>query len=76
MRKTYRILAWIVAAEVVVQAIAIAWFVGGPLGGWLYQTFAKQQTNPNTVWYSLFGIGVAATVLMSLYNYVVGRSEN
>jgi len=34
MRKTYRILAWIVAAEVVVQAIAIAWFVAG-LGHWV-----------------------------------------
>ncbi len=55
--------------------IAIAWFVGGPLGGWLYQTFARQQTHPNIVWYSLFAIGVAATVLMSAYNAVVGRSE-
>jgi len=34
MRKTYRVLAWIVAAEVVVQAIAIAWFVFG-LGHWV-----------------------------------------
>lgn len=55
--------------------IAIAWFVGGPLGGWLYETFAKQQTHPNVVWYTLFGIGVAATVLMSIYNAVVERTE-
>ena len=34
MRKTYRVLAWIVAAEVVLQAIAIAWFVFG-LGHWV-----------------------------------------
>jgi len=34
MRKTYRVLAWIVAAEVVVQAVAIAWFVFG-LGHWV-----------------------------------------
>ncbi|MBU2667846.1 hypothetical protein KOI35_30475 [Actinoplanes bogorensis] len=34
MRKTYRILAYVVAAEVVVQAIAIAWFVAG-LGNWV-----------------------------------------
>jgi len=34
MRTTYRVLAWIVAAEVVVQAIAIAWFVAG-LGHWV-----------------------------------------
>ncbi|HLP16592.1 MAG TPA: MFS transporter [Bacteroidota bacterium] len=55
--------------------IAIAWFVGGPLGGWLYETFARQQTTPNTVWYALFAIGVTATVLMSIYNAVVARSE-
>jgi proton-dependent oligopeptide transporter, POT family len=55
--------------------IAIAWFVGGPLGGWLYQTFAKQQTNPNYVWYSLFAIGITATILMSIYNIVVARLE-
>jgi hypothetical protein len=34
MKKTYRVLAWIVAAEVVVQAVAIAWFVAG-LGHWV-----------------------------------------
>ncbi|MBL7253071.1 hypothetical protein [Paractinoplanes lichenicola] len=34
MRKTYRVLAYVVAAEVVVQAIAIAWFVAG-LGHWV-----------------------------------------
>jgi hypothetical protein len=34
MRKTYRILAYLVAAEVVVQATAIAWFVAG-LGAWV-----------------------------------------
>jgi proton-dependent oligopeptide transporter, POT family len=55
--------------------IAIAWIIGGPLGGWLYQVFAIQQKYPNVVWYSLFAVGVAATVLMSIYNAVVTRSE-
>ncbi|MGE5316057.1 MAG: MFS transporter [Acidobacteriota bacterium] len=55
--------------------IAIAWFVGGPFGGWLYETFAKQQTNPNAVWYSLFAVGATATVLMSVYNIVVARRD-
>jgi hypothetical protein len=34
MNKTYRILAWIVAAEVVVQAATVAWFLSG-LNHWI-----------------------------------------
>ena len=47
--------------------IAIARFVGDPIGGWLYET-AKDTGNMNLVWYSLIGIGVLAAVLMYLYN--------
>jgi POT family proton-dependent oligopeptide transporter len=47
--------------------IAIARFVGDPIGGWLYET-AKNKGNMNLVWYSLIGIGVVAVVLMFLYN--------
>jgi dipeptide/tripeptide permease len=47
--------------------IAIARFVGDPIGGWLYET-AKAQNNMNLVWFSLIGIGLLATVLMFLYN--------
>ena len=55
--------------------IAIAWFVGGPLGGWLYTVFAKQSNNPIMIWYVLFGIGMLATVLMMLYNLIVGPDQ-
>ncbi len=55
--------------------IAIAWFVGGTFGGWLYVTFAKQSPNPNIVWFALFGVGVLATLLMSLYNRFVASRE-
>jgi len=55
--------------------IAIAWFVGGTFGGWLYTTYAKQQSHPAIVWEVLFGIGVAATGLMWLYNTLVARSD-
>jgi len=51
--------------------IAIAWFFGGTFGGWLY-TFARSSGTPVIVWYTLFGIGVAATVLMVLYNTFAG----
>ena len=55
--------------------VAIAWFAGGTLGGWMYATFARGASHPAVVWYSIFAIGVAATLLMALYNYVVGRQE-
>jgi proton-dependent oligopeptide transporter, POT family len=48
--------------------IAIARFIGDPLGGWLYQT-SKAMGKPELVWFALIGIGVLATCLMLLYNY-------
>jgi len=55
--------------------IAIARFVGDPLGGWLYQV-TKTSGNINLVWLALIGIGVLATVLMAIYNKVVTFQEN
>ncbi len=54
--------------------IAIAWFFGGTFGGWLY-TVTKESGAPVIVWYTLFGIGIAATVLMVLYNTFVHPSS-
>ena len=54
--------------------IAIAWMVGGPFGGWLYATFAR-TAHPETVWYSIFAIGVVATIFMALYNKFVAMHE-
>jgi proton-dependent oligopeptide transporter, POT family len=56
--------------------VAIAWLVGGPLGGWLYSTFATQSSHPSVVWYTIFGIGVFATIMMAMYNFFVTRQEN
>ncbi|MCC6397950.1 MAG: MFS transporter [Bacteroidetes bacterium] len=47
--------------------IAIARFVGDPLGGWLYET-AKAQGTPGLIWIGLIGTGILATLLMALYN--------
>jgi POT family proton-dependent oligopeptide transporter len=56
--------------------IAIAWFVGGPFGGWLYQTIAKSPTSdPKVIWFTIFGIGVAATILMGIYNIYAERQD-
>jgi predicted MFS family arabinose efflux permease len=55
--------------------IAIARFVGDPIGGWLYQ-ISKASGNINVVWLGLIGIGVLATVLMAIYNKVVSFHES
>jgi Na+/melibiose symporter-like transporter len=54
--------------------IAIARFVGDPLGGWLYQT-SKAASKPEWVWFVLIGIGVGGALLMWLYNFVVRSDE-
>ena len=54
--------------------IAIARFVGDPLGGWLYQT-SKALGKPHYVWLALIGIGVLATVLMAAYNRFLAPDE-
>jgi dipeptide/tripeptide permease len=50
--------------------IAIARFVGDPLGGWLYQT-SKASGKPELVWFALIGIGALGTLLMFLYDKFV-----
>ena len=55
--------------------IAIARFVGDPIGGWLYQT-SKAAGKPEYVWWALIGIGVGSTILMWVYNMVVHRNES
>lgn len=54
--------------------IAIARFVGDPLGGWLYQV-SKAAGRPEYVWWALIGIGVLGAVSMLIYNYFIGRQE-
>jgi len=54
--------------------IAIARFVGDPIGGWLYGV-AKETGRVELVWFGLIGIGVGATLLMWVYNLFVARSE-
>lgn len=55
--------------------IAIALFVGDPFGGWIYEN-AKHTSNPGIIFFILFGVGVVATLLMAVYNFVVGRQES
>jgi proton-dependent oligopeptide transporter, POT family len=55
--------------------IAIGWFAGGNLAGWLYTTYAKGSGNPAMVFVAVLAIGVAATLLMWIYNLYVARQE-
>jgi len=55
--------------------IAIGWFIGGNLAGWLYTTYAKGSSAPATVFVAVLIIGVAATLLMWVYNFSVARIE-
>jgi dipeptide/tripeptide permease len=54
--------------------IAIARFVGDPIGGWLYET-AKAKNNMSLVWFSLIGIGLLSTALMYLYNRFLAKPK-
>jgi len=54
--------------------IAIARFVGDPIGGWLYET-SKAAGQPGRIWLAMISIGVGATLLMWIYNVVVARRE-
>lgn len=55
--------------------IAIAWGVGGTLGGWLYATYARGAGSPRTVFLVIFAIGLAAALCMALYNRFVTVRE-
>ena len=54
--------------------IAISRFLGDPVGGWLYQT-SKALGKPEYVWFALIATGVAATLLMYLYNRFLAPAE-
>jgi hypothetical protein len=46
------------------------------MGGWLYEMFGPKGSNtPSYIFLILFLIGVLATLLMYVYNFVIGRLE-
>lgn len=66
--------------------IAIAWFIGGTFGAWLYATLTKGLLvrvsgtvhvvgEPTGIWLVLAGIGIVATLLMIVYNSYITRKE-
>ncbi len=66
--------------------IAIAWFIGGTFGAWLYATTTKGLLvrtagevrvlgQPTAIWLVLTAIGVVATILMIGYNSYVSKKD-
>ncbi|MGE5680757.1 MAG: MFS transporter [Bacillota bacterium] len=53
--------------------IAIGWVFGGTFGGWLYKIFATDTKQPQIIFLLLFGVGIAASVLMFIYNIALKR---
>jgi proton-dependent oligopeptide transporter, POT family len=48
--------------------IAIGYFIGGPLGGYLLHYFGDLHHEAQFIWYVITGIGVFATFLMWVYD--------
>ncbi len=55
--------------------VAIGSYVGGPLGGWLVQTYLVDSYQPTTMWLIISGIGFTSTAMLVIYNAVLGRGD-
>lgn len=53
--------------------IAIGYFIAGPLGGWLVHEFGEVRHTPHQMWYVVSAIGIATTVLMVFYDWVIRK---
>jgi POT family proton-dependent oligopeptide transporter len=51
--------------------VAIGYFAGGWLGGYLVHYFGEVRHRPQQMWWVFFGLGLATTLLMGLYNLLV-----
>jgi len=54
--------------------IALGYFIGGPLGGYLVQHYGEMGV-PQRMWWVVAGIGIASTILMWLYDKIVKPGE-
>lgn len=55
--------------------IAIAWLLGGTFGGWVYHTFATKAQKPEMVFLIIGSVGIAAALMMFVYNSVVHKKK-
>jgi proton-dependent oligopeptide transporter, POT family len=50
--------------------IAIGYFIGGPLGGYLLKYFGEVRHTPERMWWVITGVGIAGAILMVIYDKV------
>lgn len=56
--------------------IAIAWTLGGTFGGWIYQSFGRTEVGKPEIVFLIIGlVGVAAAIMMFLYNLYMKRNS-
>jgi len=51
--------------------VALGYFMGGPLGGYLVHEYGDVLHRPAQMWWVVSGVGVFATILMLFYNKIV-----
>ena len=56
--------------------IAIGYFIAGPLGGRLLHYFGEVRHAPEQLWLVVAGIGILTTLLMYIYNRVLGTGAS
>jgi len=58
--------------------VALGYFIGGPLGGYLVHQFGEVMHRPQQMWWVVSGVGIFATILMVLYDKIVkpGRAAS
>jgi MFS family permease len=56
--------------------IAIAWMVGGTFGGWIYHNFGRKEVGQPEMVFLIIGlVGVAAAIMMFIYNAYMKRNQ-
>ncbi len=58
--------------------VALGYFIGGPLGGYLVHQYGEVLHRPQQMWWVVSGVGIFATILMVLYDKIVkpGRAAS
>ncbi|HUJ32914.1 MAG TPA: MFS transporter [Candidatus Acidoferrum sp.] len=51
--------------------VALGYFIGGPLGGYLVHHYGDVLHRPAQMWWIVSGVGVFAAILLLLYNKIV-----
>ncbi|OGU72947.1 MAG: MFS transporter permease [Ignavibacteria bacterium RBG_16_34_14] len=56
--------------------IAIAWTLGGTFGGWIYQNYGRREIGKPEMVFLIIGlVGVAAAIMMAVYNAYMKKSK-